>query len=78
MAKVVKILNEEKVNWQTGNLGKVDEGGGGTVAKFLAKHGCDVIDMGPGLLGMHAPYELSSKADVYSTYKAYKAFYVKA
>ena len=78
MAKIVKIFNSEKVNWQTGSLGKVDEGGGGTVAKFLAKHGCDVIDVGPGLLGMHALYELVSKADVYSTYKAYKAFFMKA
>ena len=78
MAKIVKILNEEKVNWQTGSLGKVDEGGGGTVAKFLAKHGCDVIDIGPGLMGMHSLFELSSKADVYSTYKAYKAFFVKS
>ncbi|MCL2064385.1 MAG: aminopeptidase [Candidatus Cloacimonetes bacterium] len=78
MARIVKIFNEEKVNWQIGNLGKVDEGGGGTVAKFLAKHGCDVIDIGPGLIGMHSLYELSSKADIYSTYKAYKAFFVKA
>ena len=78
MAKIIKIFNEEKVNWQTGSLGKVDEGGGGTIAKFLAKHGCDVIDVGPGLMGMHSLYELSSKADVYSTYKAYKAFFAKA
>jgi len=78
MAKIIYILNDEKVNWQTGNLGKVDEGGGGTVAKFLAKHGCNVIDMGPGLMGMHSLYELASKADLYSTYKAYKAFYVGA
>jgi aspartyl aminopeptidase len=78
MARLIKIFNEEKVNWQVGSLGKVDEGGGGTIAKFLAKHGCDVIDIGPGLMGMHSLYELSSKADIYSTYKAYKAFFVKA
>jgi aspartyl aminopeptidase len=78
MNRIVKIFNEEKVNWQVGTLGKVDEGGGGTIAKFLALHGCDVIDCGPGLMGMHSLYELASKADVYSTYKAYKAFFVKA
>jgi aspartyl aminopeptidase len=78
MAKVLKIFNDEKVNWQVGSLGKVDEGGGGTIAKFLAQHGCDVIDVGPGLMGMHSLYELSSKADIYSSYKAYKAFLVKA
>lgn len=78
MAKVIKLFNDEKVNWQVGSLGKVDEGGGGTIAKFLAQHGCDVIDCGPGVLGMHSLYELTSKADVYSTYKAYKAFMQKA
>lgn len=78
MSKIIRILNEEKVNWQVGALGKVDEGGGGTIAKFIAKHGCNVIDIGPGLMGMHSLYELSSKADVYSAYKAYKAFLVKA
>ena len=78
MAKIIRIFNDEKVNWQVGSLGKVDEGGGGTIAKFLAQHGCDVIDCGPGVLGMHSLYELTSKADIYSTYKAYKAFFVKA
>lgn len=78
MAKVAKIFNDEKVNWQIGELGKVDEGGGGTIAKFLANHGCEVIDCGPGLLSMHSLYEICSKADLYSTYKAYKAFLLKA
>ena len=77
-AKIIKILNKENVNWQTGTLGKVDEGGGGTIAKFLAQHGAEVIDCGPGILGMHALYELTSKADIYSSYKAYKAFFEKA
>ncbi|HPY96760.1 MAG TPA: aminopeptidase [Candidatus Cloacimonadota bacterium] len=77
-AKVMKIFNDEKVNWQIGELGKVDEGGGGTIAKFLAYHGCDVIDCGPGLLSMHSLNEVCSKADLYSTYKAYKAFMQKA
>ncbi len=72
--KVRKMLNDNKVPWQTGELGKVDVGGGGTVAKFFAERGMHVIDMGPGLLGMHSPYEVVSKADLYSTYLAYKSF----
>ncbi len=76
-ATIIKIFNNEKVNWQTGTLGKVDEGGGGTIAKFMAQHGAEVIDCGPGLLGMHSLYELSSKADIYSAFRAYKAFFKK-
>ncbi|MBC8384773.1 MAG: aminopeptidase [Candidatus Cloacimonetes bacterium] len=76
-AKIIRIFNEEKVNWQTGALGKVDEGGGGTIAKYMAEHGAEVIDCGPGLLGMHSLYELSSKADIFSTFKAYSAFFKK-
>jgi aspartyl aminopeptidase len=74
-AKIIRIFNDAKVNWQTGALGKVDEGGGGTIAKYMAEYGAEVIDCGPGLLGMHSLYELSSKADIYSAYKAYKAFF---
>ncbi len=77
-AHIIKTFNEGGVNWQTGALGKVDEGGGGTIAKFMAEHGAEVIDCGPGLLGMHALYELASKADIYSTYKAYKTFFQNA
>ncbi|MFC1888045.1 aminopeptidase, partial [Candidatus Cloacimonadota bacterium] len=77
-ARIIDLFNREKVNWQTGTLGKVDVGGGGTIAKFMAEHGAEVIDCGPGVLGMHSLYELTSKADVYSTYKAYKAFFSKA
>lgn len=72
--KIRKLLNDNKVPWQTGELGKVDVGGGGTVAKFFAERGMHVIDMGPALLGMHSPYEVVSKADLYSSYLAYKAF----
>ena len=61
--------------WQTGELGKVDEGGGGTVAKFLANYGLEIIDCGTALLGMHSPLEISSKADIFMTYKAYKVFF---
>ena len=74
VAKIRRILNENKVVWQTGEIGKVDEGGGGTVAKYMAWYGMDVIDAGVPVLGMHSPYEIISKADLYMTYKAYKAF----
>ncbi len=75
VGKIRKIFNEANVNWQTGELGKVDEGGGGTIAKYLASWNMDVIDCGPALLSMHSPYEISSKTDLYETYKAYKAFF---
>lgn len=68
------LLNRAKVPWQTGELGKVDEGGGGTVAKFLASHDMEVIDAGPPLLAMHSPFEISSKIDLYASYMAYKTF----
>ncbi len=75
MAHVRGLFNENQIIWQTGELGKVDQGGGGTVAKFLAKSGMDVLDCGPAILSMHAPFELTSKADVFMTYKAYKTFF---
>jgi aspartyl aminopeptidase len=56
-------------------LGKIDEGGGGTVAMYLAEHGMSIVDMGPALLAMHSPFEVASKADLYMTIKAYGAFY---
>ncbi len=68
------LFNKNGIIWQTGELGKVDEGGGGTVAKFLAEYGMDIIDCGVVLLGMHSPFEISSKVDVYETYLAYKCF----
>ncbi len=68
-------LNKKNIPWQMAELGKVDEGGGGTVAKFLARYGMDIIDFGPGILGMHSPYEISSKYDLYATYLAYREFY---
>ncbi len=73
-AKVLQILNSAGVFWQMGELGKVDEGGGGTIAYILSNLGAEVIDCGVGIMGMHSLYELCSKADLYSTYKAYKAF----
>jgi len=74
MGWIRTILNRRGIPWQTGELGKVDEGGGGTVAKFLAEYGMDIVDMGPALLSMHAPFELASKADIYATFLAYRAF----
>ena len=69
------LLNKNDITWQIGMLGKVDEGGGGTVAKYLANFGIRTIDAGPALLAMHSPFELASKFDIYETYKAYKVFY---
>jgi len=74
IAKVIRLFNQEKVFWQSGELGKVDEGGGGTIAYFLSNLGAEVLDCGVGLMGMHSLYELCSKADLYSTYLGYKAF----
>lgn len=73
-ARVIRILDDAEVFWQMGELGKVDEGGGGTIAYILANLGAEVIDCGTGLMGMHSLYEMCSKADLYSTYAAYKAF----
>jgi len=76
MAEMRSILNKAKVGWQGGGgVGKVDVGGGGTIAMFLARYNLDIVDMGPGMWNMHAPWEIVSKADIYSAYQAYKAFY---
>ena len=75
MAKVIQIMDESGVYWQTGELGAVDVGGGGTIAQFVASMDVDVVDLGVPILSMHAPFELASKLDVYNTYKAFKAFY---
>lgn len=75
MAWLRKIFQENSVIWQAGELGKVDEGGGGTIAKFLAIHGLEIVDCGTPLLSMHSPFEVASKADLYMTFKAYHAFF---
>lgn len=75
MAKVIGIMEEEGVYWQAGELGAVDAGGGGTIAKLVAHMDVDTVDLGVPILSMHSPFELSSKLDVYNTYKAFKAFY---
>ena len=74
MGAIRKILNDNNVTWQTGELGKVDQGGGGTVAQYIAKLNIDVVDLGVPVLSMHAPYEVVSKVDIYETYRAICAF----
>jgi len=71
------IFDAQKIVWQTGGLGKVDLGGGGTIAMFLAKRNLEVADMGIAVLNMHAPMEIISKADLYQAFLAYKAFLEK-
>ena len=71
---VRKLFRENGVIWQTAELGKVDVGGGGTVAMYIANHNIETVDLGVPVISMHAPYEVVSKADVYSTYKAFCAF----
>ncbi|MBP3853153.1 MAG: aminopeptidase, partial [Erysipelotrichaceae bacterium] len=74
IAQLRAVMDAEKVLWQTGELGKVDAGGGGTIAYILANYGMRVIDCGVPLHNMHAPHELANKADIYEAYKGYKAF----
>ncbi len=69
------VLDSRGIPWQMAELGKVDVGGGGTVALFLAAYGMDVVDAGPALLGMHSPFELSSVPDIWSAKLAYQAFF---
>lgn len=75
ISEVKRIFNEGNVVWQTAELGKVDQGGGGTIAYILANQGAEVIDCGVGVLNMHAPHEIVSKVDIYEMYKGYKAFF---
>jgi aspartyl aminopeptidase len=74
MGEVRKLFNDNGILWQAGELGKVDKGGGGTIAQFMANMGMDVIDCGVAVLSMHSPFEVTSKADIYMAYKAYRAF----
>ncbi len=74
VSEIRTILNKEKIPWQTAELGKVDTGGGGTVAKYYSRLGMEVLDMGPPVMSMHSPFEVTSKVDIYSAYLAYKAF----
>jgi len=76
VSQIRKLYNENQVLWQTGELGKVDQGGGGTIAQFLANKGIETIDSGPAILSMHSPLEVSSKIDFYYMVNGYKAFLV--
>ena len=69
------IFEQENVRFQTAELGKVDLGGGGTVAMYVSQYNVNTVDMGVAVLSMHAPFEVISKADLYMTYKAMEAFY---
>lgn len=72
---LIKVFDANKVVWHIAELGKVDEGGGGTLAKFFARLGPEVVDVGIPVLAMHSPFELIHKADLYMAYKGYKAFF---
>ena len=78
IADLRAIFDREGVAYQFAELGKVDIGGGGTIAYIMANYGMEVIDSGVAVLNMHAPYEISSKADVYEAVKGYKAFLLYA
>lgn len=74
MGRVRKIFDDAGIIWQVGELGKVDEGGGGTVAQYVANLDVDVVDVGVAVLSMHSPFEVVSKLDLYMAYKAFRAF----
>ncbi|WP_341455803.1 aminopeptidase [Clostridium peptidivorans] len=78
VAEIRKIMDKHNVSWQTSELGKVDQGGGGTIAYILAEYNMEVIDCGVALHNMHAPWEVASKADIYEAMRGYYAFLVEA
>ena len=75
MGFIRTLLNNAGIAWQTGELGRIDIGGGGTVAKYVSTHNVDTVDLGVPVLSMHAPFEVVSKLDVYMTYLAVAEFY---
>ena len=75
LGKLRQLFDVNDVIWQIGELGKVDQGGGGTIAYMLARYGMDVVDCGIGVLSMHAPMEVAGKLDIYMAYKGFSAFY---
>jgi aspartyl aminopeptidase len=77
VAWVRNLFETNDIKYQLSTLGRVDVGGGGTIAYILANKGVDVIDCGVPVLSMHSPYEVTSKFDVYEAYRAYKAFWIK-
>ena len=74
IGKIRQVMDDADVSWQTAELGKVDQGGGGTIAYILANYNMNVIDSGVAVLNMHAPWEIISKGDLYEAYKGYIAF----
>ena len=74
-SSIVKVMNDNNICWQTGELGKVDAGGGGTIAQYTANLNMDTIEAGVPVLSMHSPFEVISKLDLYESYRAYRAFY---
>lgn len=70
-----KLADDNDIAWQSGELGKIDIGGGGTIGMFLSRYGMDSVDAGPPVVGMHSPMEITSKADIYSAYCYYQAFF---
>jgi aspartyl aminopeptidase len=75
MGEIRSMLEKNNIIWQVGELGKIDVGGGGTIAKYVANMNVDVVDLGVPVLSMHAPFELVSKLDVYEAYRAFHAFF---
>ena len=73
MAYVIKLLDDNDVIWQTGELGKVDIGGGGTISMYMSQRNVDTVDIGVPVLSMHSPYEVTAKLDIYHTYLGYSA-----
>ena len=78
MAELRNMMDKHNVSYQTAELGKVDAGGGGTIAYILAQYNMEVIDCGVALHNMHAPWEIASKVDIYETMRGYKAFLIEA
>jgi len=76
MNEIRQLLIKNNIKYQTAEIGKVDAGGGGTLAMYLSRFGIDTVDAGPGVLGMHSPREVLSKADLYESYRLYKAFFI--
>ncbi|MBQ3038603.1 MAG: aminopeptidase, partial [Clostridia bacterium] len=74
---ITSMFNNNGVIWQSGELGKVDGGGGGTIDMYIGNLNMDVIDCGVPVLSMHAPFEVTAKSDIYMAYKAYKVFFTE-
>ena len=74
-AEIRRIMDGAGVTWQMAELGKAEKGGGGTISRFMARYGMDVLDFGTPLLNMHAPWELAAKADCFWTQRAYRAYF---